>query len=111
MSSHRPTIQEIVPGYVACGIAPAKAVKYVVDSRLSARNGHGKGSRAVRRQLAQERQRWDKAVAECKATGKRIQGMIDRQKADRLRRIADELADLETETRIHLPTHINLHDE
>lgn len=45
----RPTIPELVPGYVEVGIPPKRAVAYIVDSHMRSAIARGKGSKARRR--------------------------------------------------------------
>jgi hypothetical protein len=46
----RPSIGELVPGYLSVGIPKRQAVRYIVDSHLRSRLARGKGNRAARRQ-------------------------------------------------------------
>jgi hypothetical protein len=51
---HRPTIQELVPGYLDVGITKRNAVRYIVDSHLRSRIGRGHGHKATRRMVRVE---------------------------------------------------------
>jgi hypothetical protein len=50
----RPTIQQLVPGYLDVGISKRNAVRYIVDSHLRSRIARGKGNKASRRMVRVE---------------------------------------------------------
>lgn len=45
----RPTIQTLVPQYVAVGITPRNAIRYIVDCHMRSHIARGKGHAAERR--------------------------------------------------------------
>lgn len=98
----RPTLQDVVQGYLAVGISKRRAARYIFDDRMRGHAARGKGSNAARR-----------AQALFDRIGRDIEALNDRIARNRRQWAADEAAERRSESRTYRRTAdvVNPHDD
>lgn len=103
----RPTLAELVPGYVALGITKRNAVFYCVDSHMRSVIARGKGRKAARREADMLTHRMQTRGLTFAASTRRMQLQRNAQLAAEA---ATEHAELRTEGRTLRPGRTNFHE-